>query len=64
MIANDEPIIDIPRRIAQCIVTRTADQTGDADFQQVLSPDLQRFFAHQALITECMKPQVLMDVGG
>jgi integrase len=67
-ITHDEPFIDItPRsvqRVVKTVTERTAERTGNDDFQKVSSHDLRRYFAHTCLVEKRMNPRVVMEIGG
>jgi len=43
---------------------RTAEATGDDDFEKVSTYDVRRRFAQRLLVDEQMNPHVVMAVGG
>jgi integrase len=67
-IAHDGPFIGVsPRhvqRIVKTVAERTAERTGNDDFQKVSSHDLRRYFAHTCLVEKRMNPRVVMEIGG
>jgi integrase len=67
-INHDEPFIGVsPRhvqRIVKIVAERTAERTGNDDFQKVSSHDLRRYFAHTCLVEKRMNPRVVMEIGG
>lgn len=67
-IGDEDPYIDLTRRSVQRIVKtvaeRTAERTGNDDFQKVSSHDLRRYFAHTCLVEKRMNPRVVMEIGG
>lgn len=46
------------------ISERAYERTNDADFKDVSSHDLRRFFAHYNLVEKGKNPRVIMNVGG
>jgi integrase len=67
-INHDEPFIGVSsrhvQRIVKTVAERTADRTGNDDFQKVSSHDLRRYFAHTCLVEKRMNPRVVMEIGG
>ncbi|GGK64656.1 site-specific integrase [Haloarcula sebkhae] len=52
------------RAVVRRTAARTAEATGDADFEKVSTHDLRRRFAQRLLVDEQMNPRVVMAVGG
>jgi site-specific recombinase XerD len=52
------------QRIVKTVAERTAERTGNDDFQKVSSHDLRRYFAHTCLVEKRMNPRVVMEIGG
>ena len=67
-IAPKDPFVALePRGVRAAIkrvADRTAEETGNSDFQHVSSHDLRRRFAQRLLVDENMNPRVVMAVGG
>ncbi|MCU4718986.1 site-specific integrase [Halapricum hydrolyticum] len=70
--ANDlrpsDPFIDLSesgvRAVVKRVAERTAEATGEEDYQYVSSHDLRRRYAQRLLVDESMNPRVVMAVGG
>jgi len=67
-IAPKDPFIDLKqpgvRAVVRRTAARTAEATGDDDFQKVSTHDLRRRFAQRLLVDQQMNPRVVMAVGG
>jgi integrase len=55
---------DSVRRVVKRIGERTAEATGNEDFQYVSSHDLRRRFAQRLLVDNRANPRVVMAIGG
>lgn len=67
-ISPDEPYINVGqsavRKIVKRTAHRTAEKTGEDDYQFVSSHDLRRRYAQRLLVDHNMNPRVVMEVGG
>ncbi|WP_255681686.1 site-specific integrase [Natrinema sp. SYSU A 869] len=67
-IDSDEPLVDLTERGVRAVIKRTAertaDETGDDDYQYVSSHDLRRRYAQRLLVDKQVNPRVVMAVGG
>jgi len=67
-IAPKDPFIELKqpgvRAVVRRTAARTAETTGDDDFEKVSTHDLRRRFAQRLLVDEQVNPRVVMAVGG
>lgn len=67
-IDSGEPLVDLTERGVRAVIKRTAertaDETGDDDYQHASSHDLRRRYAQRLLVDKQVNPRVVMAVGG